>query len=338
MTHRPDQNFASCPILPIRNRISKEILPNVQDQLRKRPKHGMSNEDKWYAIWDLLFPGEEHPSSPCRTSYDSLRSCGANLSADSDLHEAESVQDFLAQRMHGHFSANLSTSLDRMGLTQEFKILLIAIAVEQEKVSREELLDMFQKKDSPSPGPVSEEGESPDPAITLPTARRSSSEAEQHSHAFYPQPEMGNVSSPGCPGPSDYSQQLGQFYNSNNERPRPSTPAQFSSSSRSGDSAYHSGSGGFPSGMSDDGLYVNPKHLHLLTPTPNIPHTRRNTAPSRGMNAETRSHTMNYNQEPKVPARQPVPSSLPSPVGNLDTSMYDAFSNDDAPGSPEFMY
>ncbi|KAK0646868.1 hypothetical protein B0T16DRAFT_307895, partial [Cercophora newfieldiana] len=40
------------------------IFPDQDERLREKSKPGQSGAEQWFAIWDILFPGQPRPSSP----------------------------------------------------------------------------------------------------------------------------------------------------------------------------------------------------------------------------------------------------------------------------------
>ncbi|KUJ13841.1 uncharacterized protein LY89DRAFT_148693 [Mollisia scopiformis] len=93
--HLPEQGALRCPLT---DRTSKGIHRKVGEQLRKRPQRNMTSEDRWWAIWALLFPKEERPNSPY-----------SDLDGPADPAESDTFHLFLEQRM----ARQLEETLDR---------------------------------------------------------------------------------------------------------------------------------------------------------------------------------------------------------------------------------
>jgi hypothetical protein len=70
----------------------------TEDQFRiiKRKQQGKSDEEKWYRIFGILFPGATPPKSPCMYVCDSWRVAVAHADADPDNDTLQAgVSDFI---------------------------------------------------------------------------------------------------------------------------------------------------------------------------------------------------------------------------------------------------
>lgn len=168
--------------------------------------------------------------------------------------------------MPSRFTANLSISLHGMDLPEDVKLFLLSVAAEQEKASRHELLEEYQKKELPSPRPVSEAGDSPDAEIILPTTVQSSLAPPQNMNLCSQQSSTVSLAPHGYGNfASHVSSPQTSFPLAESSTPAfptplqgPRTPAQNSSTGKSTDSAYYSGSNELPPGLSKDRKHVNP--------------------------------------------------------------------------------
>ena len=106
----------------------------TEDQFRiiKRKQQGKSDEDKWYHIFGILFPGATPPKSPCMYVCDSWRVAVANPHADPENDTLQAgVSDFIRFfRQHApailndEIRARITSTID-LGFQEEYLLDLI---------------------------------------------------------------------------------------------------------------------------------------------------------------------------------------------------------------------
>ncbi|KAE8444320.1 hypothetical protein EG329_000630 [Mollisiaceae sp. DMI_Dod_QoI] len=258
--------------------LSAGISPVVEKELRKRPKSAKSDEEKWYAIWRVLFPDEVLPSSPYSDPH-----------ANYDSQETETFHEYLEHRMPDHFRTNFSAALDQMNFSEELKRRVTDIAVQKEMDSRKELWEFHEIGRTLYHHQASDSSEDHSVTESIPTATQPENlRFVQSSNALYQRPGFGNKATTGhsavnnheyqSPGSLDYQPPM---------TPTPATPKfdqhlegpltptrQHSLSSKSHDSGIGSDLHSYTTG---DTGYINPANL---TPTPHMPHSRHRNEPS----------------------------------------------------------
>ncbi|KAF8859740.1 hypothetical protein BDZ45DRAFT_350132 [Acephala macrosclerotiorum] len=308
---------------------SKGISPEIFKELHKRPKHTMTDEERWFAIWRLLFPNEELPESPY-----------SDVNETSEVHEVDTFHGYLEQRMSDHFVAKLDVSLDQVYLPEEVKKIVMGIVLEQEKSSRDELWKSYQHGPTID-GQLSEGSESYHSTGSISMANNQEySELNQSSKVSYQQPTVSNELIANYHMANNFQHQSHQLRQPQEmlpatpsiypQSPKPSTPVRQMSWSTH-DSALGSD---LQSSLDSENRYVDPANI-MTTPKTHVPHSRTYNLPP-AMKVNDKSEIPNVDQgnhslSPPWSLSSPTPEAFDF-SGIVSNGPY---SDEDAPNSPE---
>ncbi|CZR58498.1 uncharacterized protein PAC_08390 [Phialocephala subalpina] len=324
--HLREKNESACQLQ--REVPSKGISPEIAKELHKRPKHTMTDEQRWFAIWRLLFPHEELPESP----YSDVQ-----VHETSDSHESETFHGYLEQRMSDHLIAKLDTSLKQV-LPEDMKKLVMDIVLDQEQSSRHELWESYQLG-ATAEGQMSEGSENYNSAGSIAMANDPEAwELDQSSKALLIQPRVDNEAITAYPTPSTLQNQTQRLLYPQILPPAtvsirpypPSTPVRQMSSS-----TYDSALGSeLQSSADDEARYVNPAKI-MTTPESHIPHPRTYNLPPPAMESSAASEITDMDQGHALSSPWSLHSPTPEAFDFQGVSTHDQYSDEDAPNSPD---